>query len=103
MIGGNSTVTYDIAPTALVSDRNQIHGINRVGLKRAGFNREDRNEIKILYKQIIQSLGDPVSQAQALLLEQSTTSALGKLFLSFFTQPSRRGFVRALPQSNKGQ
>jgi UDP-N-acetylglucosamine acyltransferase len=102
MIGGNSTVTYDIAPTALVSDRNQIHGINRVGLKRAGFSRETRNEIKILYKEIVRSAGNPASQAQALLLKQTATSPLGKLFLSFFTHPSRRGFARALPLSTKG-
>ena len=98
MIGGAAVITRDIAPATLSADRNHIYGMNRVGLKRAGFSRSERNELKVLYKTILEHAGDPTNLAQVTLEHSPPAGKLGQLFLNFFIQPSRRGYVKAQAQ-----
>lgn len=51
MVGGLSKVVKDVPPYLLVDGHPaRIHGLNVVGLKRAGFSLEEREEIKRIYK-----------------------------------------------------
>lgn len=50
MIGGNSRVTMDVPPFTLLAERNEIHSLNLVGLKRAKISSEAMAELKKLFK-----------------------------------------------------
>ncbi len=49
MIGGLSRVTKDVPPFMMLIGNSKIFGINAVGLKRAGFNADEVDEIKKAY------------------------------------------------------
>jgi UDP-N-acetylglucosamine acyltransferase len=55
MIQGNSGMTRDVPPYCVVHNINQLSGLNVVGLRRGGFTREERNEIKLAYSLILNS------------------------------------------------
>ncbi|HCA40406.1 MAG TPA: acyl-ACP--UDP-N-acetylglucosamine O-acyltransferase [Aminobacterium sp.] len=56
MIGGLSKIVKDVPPFLLVDGHPaSVHGINQVGLKRAGFSSHDRMEIKRLYHNLYHS------------------------------------------------
>ena len=51
MVGGMSKLTKDVPPFFLVEGNPcQPYGLNSVGLRRAAFSAEERNEIKKFYK-----------------------------------------------------
>ncbi|MDP8216887.1 MAG: acyl-ACP--UDP-N-acetylglucosamine O-acyltransferase [Candidatus Kaelpia imicola] len=49
MIGGLSRVTKDVPPFMMLIGNSKIFGINRVGIKRAGFSNEEIDEVKKAY------------------------------------------------------
>jgi acyl-[acyl carrier protein]--UDP-N-acetylglucosamine O-acyltransferase len=50
MVGGNTRVNSDLPPYFLYTDFNvAAHGLNLVGLKRAGFSEADIKELKAAY------------------------------------------------------
>lgn len=58
MIAGGSMVEYDVPPFVIVQgDRAKIRGINKVGLKRAGFNTSQINEIESAFKYLFMEAG----------------------------------------------
>src|ERR1700737_3292056 len=50
MVQGSSAFGKDLPPFTIAAERNSIFGINVVGLKRAGFSANDRDEIKNAFK-----------------------------------------------------
>jgi UDP-N-acetylglucosamine acyltransferase len=93
MVGGMSKLTKDVPPFFLVEGNPcQPYGLNSVGLRRAGFSAEDRQEIKRFYK----LLYDPklnVSQALAKMKEE-VSSAPGREIVEFLEAPSQRGILK---------
>ncbi len=55
MIGGLSRVTKDVPPYMLLEGSSTIRGINVVGLRRSGFDGEQRARIKRIYKLLYHS------------------------------------------------
>ncbi len=56
MIGGMSGIAQDIAPFCLAAgNRATLHGLNLIGLKRAGFSNEEIENLKEAYKTIFKS------------------------------------------------
>ena len=47
---GASAFSKDIPPFVIAAERNYIFGLNMIGLRRAGFSREERDEIKRAFK-----------------------------------------------------
>ncbi len=93
MIGGASKLTKDIPPFFLIEGNPAApYGLNSVGLRRAGFSVEERNEIKRFYKHIY----DPklnVSQAIETMKTEVTT-APGREIIAFLEAPSQRGILK---------
>ena len=90
MIGGLSMITQDVPPYFLVAGRVGCVGVNRVGLQRAGFNREQQAEIKAAYRILCRtklSLSESIGQ-----LESTMTTDAGLTILQFMSRPSHRGF-----------
>lgn len=98
MVQGSSAFGKDLPPFTLAAERNSIMGINAIGLKRAGFSRQDRDEIKAAFKLIYLS-GLNTSQA----LEKAASMKIGaaaREFFDFVTEAKKRGLC---PYRGKGE
>jgi UDP-N-acetylglucosamine acyltransferase len=81
MLSGNSRVSMDVPPFLLAAERNEIHAINLVGLKRARISPAALREIKQLYKLFYRS---GLNFSEALARADQFASAEAKEFLDFF-------------------
>jgi len=89
MVGGNTRVNSDLPPFFLYSDFNvAVKGLNLVGLKRAGFTREQVTALKNAYRLLYRS---------GLKLED----ALARIEAEFDTEHTRH-LVRFIRRSNRG-
>ena len=50
IVQGGSAFGKDIPPFVIAAERNYVFGLNTIGLRRAGFSREQRDEIKSAFK-----------------------------------------------------
>ncbi len=50
MLSGNARVSMDVPPFTLAAERNEIHALNLVGLRRAKISREALGELKTVFK-----------------------------------------------------
>ena len=50
IVQGGSAFGKDIQPFVIAAERNYVFGLNTIGLRRAGFSREQRDEIKSAFK-----------------------------------------------------
>src|SRR5437870_9950103 len=76
---GGSAFGKDIPPFVIAAEINYIFGLNMVGLRRAGFSTQDRDEIKAAFK-LLYTSGLNTSQA----LEKAKTMKLGAVAREFF-------------------
>lgn len=86
---GLSAFSMDIPPFVIAAERNQVFGLNAIGMRRAGFSASQREEIKAAFK-LIYTSGMNVSEA----LAKSTEMKLGDLaeeFFEFVRQAKKRG------------
>jgi UDP-N-acetylglucosamine acyltransferase len=97
MIAGLARVTQDLAPYLLVAERNEVAGLNLVGLKRRGVSREAIGELKDCFMTVFAG-GDPRKRA-AVRLSAGVRSVEARRFLEFFAG-GKRGFAR--PVSRRG-
>lgn len=94
MIGGNASISYDVPPYAIAAERNQIHGLNLVGLRRSGMPAAAVADLKRCYHAVYCGPGDLRARVQALLATRGCREDnAGRRFLEFFAG-SRRGFSR---------
>lgn len=94
-VSGNAAVTRDIPPFVLVAERDELHGLNIVGLRRANYTTEDTRDLKNLYRQILATPGNPVEHAKAIREHgEHGLSRAGQVFLKFFEEESLRGYLR---------
>jgi UDP-N-acetylglucosamine acyltransferase len=86
---GGSAFSKDIPPFVIAAERNYVFGLNVIGLRRAGFSAQDRDEIKAAFK-LVYTTGLNIGQA----LEKAATMNLGpaaREFLDFVGQAKKRG------------
>ncbi len=92
MIGGKSKIVQDVLPF-FITDGNPPHvrGVNSVGLRRAGFNEDERRALKDAYRILFRS-ALPLQNALQTLDELEDEHVT---HLANFIRGSKRGFVRA--------
>jgi UDP-N-acetylglucosamine acyltransferase len=93
MLGGLARITLDIPPYAMAAERDEIVGLNLVGLKRRGFSREVIAELKDCFREVYFDGGNIRLRAKE-VLGRGVRSAEAKGFLEFFAG-GRRGVARA--------
>jgi UDP-N-acetylglucosamine acyltransferase len=93
MIGGGGRISSDVPPYCLATERNTIYGLNVVGLRRRGFDRQVLREIKAAFRSVLGSSGNPRELARAALAGGEYTSDEARGFLEFFLE-GRRTFAR---------
>jgi UDP-N-acetylglucosamine acyltransferase len=92
MVGGLARVTRDVPPFVTVDGgTSMIVGLNKVGLRRAGFSAEDFVQLKAAYRLIYRS-GLTWEETLDMLRAQFTDGPAAE-FLPFFMD-SKRGFVQ---------
>lgn len=88
---GGTRIGKDVPPYFMAVDTNEVSGINRVGLRRAGLSHETRRAIQMAYELIYRSNLN-VSQALAELHVKFHQPEIGHLIA--FIESSRRGICR---------
>ena len=86
---GQSAFSKDIPPFVIAAERNNVFGLNVIGLRRASFTAKERDEIKAAFRLIYTS---DLNLAQA--LEKSATMKFGdaaREFLDFVAAARKRG------------
>ena len=89
MVQGSSAFGKDLPPFVIAAERNSVFGVNMIGLRRAGFSAQDRDEIRTAFKLVYLS-GLNISQA----LEKAATMNLGaaaREFFDFVANAKKRG------------
>ena len=86
---GGSAFSVDVPPFIMAARLNLAIGLNVVGLKRAGFAREDRDELKAAFK-VIYTSGLNTSQALAQASEKNW-GVLAREFFDFVASAKKRG------------
>jgi UDP-N-acetylglucosamine acyltransferase len=94
MISGATRAAQDIPPFALAAERNEVIGLNLIGLKRRGFSRDAIREIKDAFRAVYLTPGNIRVAAQTALDGGAFETAEARQFLTFFTE-GKRGFARA--------
>ena len=94
MIGGAARVARDVPPFTMTTERDEVVGLNVVGLRRRGLPRQTVEELKRAFRAVNVSVGNMRELAAGALAGGDYSSAEARRFLEFFRE-GRRGFVRA--------
>ena len=94
MLSGGARITRDIPPFTMAAERDELVGLNVIGLRRRGLRPPVLSEIKSAYRAVCRAAGNPRELAAAELTAGVYQSAEARRFLEFFAG-GRRGFLRA--------
>jgi UDP-N-acetylglucosamine acyltransferase len=94
MVGGNASMSYDVPPFSMAAERNEVRGLNFVGLRRARMDADVLRDLKLAYHAVYAGPGDFRTRAAAAIdARQCGLEAAGRDFLHFFVG-GERGFAR---------
>lgn len=88
---GNSSITKDVPPYVIAFERSRFGGMNVIGLRRAGFDAETRQEIKRAAAELFQK-GLPFREALAAAQEVEWGDE-AKVLVEFVAGESRKGVM----------
>jgi len=94
IVGGLARITMDIPPFVMAAERDEVAGLNLVGLKRRGVPRETILELKEAFRLVYAGPGNIRALAAQALKGGAFKSAEALLFLEFITAGTR-GIARA--------
>ena len=101
IVSGLARIAQDIPPFAMAAERNEIIGLNLIGLKRRGFDRATIGEIKDAFRVVYFTSGNIREVAAAALAADTFKTVQAREFLAFFTE-GKRGFARARREAMAG-
>lgn len=93
MCGGIARCSQDVPPFSMVAERDELVGLNLVGLRRRGFSREAIASIKRAFTELYRGGGNLRERAVRMLDSPSMAGEEARRFLNFFTE-GERGFAR---------
>ena len=93
MVSGISRITRDVPPFTMAAERDELVGLNVVGLRRRGLKGPALAELKEAFRSVCRSVGNPRELAAAALAAGTFHSAEARRFLEFFGG-GKRGFLR---------
>jgi len=91
--GRLSRITRDLAPFTIVAERDEVSGLNLVGLKRRGFSRDVIRELKEAFRAVYAEPGNIRDLAARALASANFGTAEARRFLEFFAA-GKRSFAR---------
>ncbi|MGI8770634.1 MAG: acyl-ACP--UDP-N-acetylglucosamine O-acyltransferase [Acidobacteriaceae bacterium] len=89
-VGGGTTITQDVLPFSLTSARRETHafGLNKVGLERRGFSREQLRHLQHAYRMLLAAKMN-TSQALEKLRAEACGSAEVEYLIDFIASSTR--------------
>jgi UDP-N-acetylglucosamine acyltransferase len=90
MMQGGSAISKDLPPFTVALRVNEICGLNTIGLRRAGFQSEERLELKRLYRALFRA---GKNLRAAITEAQTTFTGAPSLAMLEFVSASKRGVV----------
>ena len=94
MVGGLARVSQDMPPFCIMAERNELVGLNLIGLQRRGVEREIIKELKKLYQLVYGVAGRPRILAQGAIDDKLAKSPEAVHFLEFLAAESKKGVMR---------
>lgn len=94
VVAGLARIAQDVPPFSMAAERNEIIGLNAVGLKRRNISREAIREIKAAFRAVYFTPGNIREIARAALEGGEFKTDEARRFLAFFGA-GKRGFARA--------
>ena len=94
MIGGAARAARDVPPFTMITERDEVVGLNVVGLRRRGLPRQTVDELKRAFRVVNVPVGNMRELAADALASGEYSSGEALRFFEFFRE-GRRGFVRA--------
>ena len=93
-IGGGTTITQDVLPYSLTSAKRETHayGLNKIGLERRGFTREQVRELQHAYRLLLASKRNTTQALETLRAEASASQDVQ--YLRRFIESSERGVLK---------
>lgn len=89
MVGGASRISQDVPPFTMVTERDEIVGLNVVGLRRRGLPRTTVEELKRAFRAVNVRVGNMRDIAAAALSSGAYTSDEARRYLEFFGSGKR--------------
>jgi UDP-N-acetylglucosamine acyltransferase len=102
MIGGASRVSRDVPPFTMTTERDEVVGLNVVGLRRRGLPRQTLDELKRAFRTVNVPVGNMRELAEAALASGEYSSPEARRFLEFF-RGGKRSFMRARRGGTAGE
>jgi UDP-N-acetylglucosamine acyltransferase len=93
MLSGNASITRDLAPYTMVAERDEVIGLNVVGLKRREHSREAIRELKAAFHAVYSTPGNIRGIAADALASGQYKTDEAHRFLKFFAG-GKRSFAR---------
>lgn len=104
MIGGVCGVVRDVVPYATVlNDRASVEGVNLVGLRRRGFDKNDIMTLQKAFKEIFFENHGDLKGAVADAQKKYPDSELVSTLVDFMGKESRRSYTTAFTAKKKGE
>jgi UDP-N-acetylglucosamine acyltransferase len=94
IVGGGARCTRDLPPFVMAAERDEIAGLNLVGLRRRGLSSKAIAELKKAFRAVYFESGNIRDLAAAALADGRYSSPEARRFLEFFGG-GKRGFARA--------
>ncbi|MCU1312619.1 MAG: Acyl-[acyl-carrier-protein]--UDP-N-acetylglucosamine O-acyltransferase [Acidobacteriaceae bacterium] len=93
-VGGGTTITQDVLPYSLTSAKRETHayGLNRVGLERRGFTRDQLRALQHAYRMLLASKRNTTQALEVMRAESSTSEDVQ--YLCRFIEGSERGVLK---------
>jgi UDP-N-acetylglucosamine acyltransferase len=93
LVSGNAVITEDVAPQLLAHGRNEVAGLNLVGLRRRGASPAVIAELKQAYRTVFEPGASCADQARRALAGDAFATPEGRAFLEFFLGGRRGRFA----------
>ncbi len=93
-VGGGTTITQDVLPYSLTSAKRETHayGLNKVGLERRGFSREQLRALQHAYRLLLASKMNTTQALERLRAEANASEEVQ--YLLAFVASSERGVLK---------
>jgi UDP-N-acetylglucosamine acyltransferase len=91
IVQGNASISRDVPPYCMAHGQNKLAGLNAIGLRRSGFPKEVRNDIKRAYTQLFRSGGNLREALEA--ADKLSWSKQAQQLLDAARTPSRKGLI----------
>ncbi len=91
MMSGDCAVSLDVPPFCMVNERNRIGGLNQIGLRRSGMNRDHITELRRAFRDVLRK---PMRRDEALaILRERGASCPPVMEIAEFLATTKRGIT----------